>query len=577
MPEAIRDLLQLAELLAPGISDQTLREVERTVLEVAYASTLSLAYYLDDPDTSDVNWSKPATAIEYMAGWDWIENCHDFVRLPESESWIEYPSRHEHALALLTSHGVGKPGGFIAWTRKEGTYSSLLPRHVIDELERLSETEIQRSLNALYAPFILGGDDGLRFDGGTIRLQIYALFVDQDAHEACYPIHAKLIPDDKADIALSSARKAIIWSILVPLKKAIQARGGFADPASTDLLADFHLRVAPFDASRIPEIIRSVVAAVQGKGQILEFGCVVGDAKPATIALATTAMRTTPLSSDDHGTSQTDGRDHLIDDLLLSLASQPEQLLPVIDLPEAYREPDLLTVSDDDGLIEFGTRNHCWVGPVGKSELRVESGWNFSSVTGPNCKSMDEFLAEAFMFTDDERLRQHIRLTAQGRIRAARLKVNRPANEPEPKPAAMGTREVQRRLLEMCDAGEPYTNVRDLKKLIGCGSTSTVSNAINGSKTLREWRDRHTNRKRRPRASSLTEIVMNNVEQTREPDPAEEAEANDVDTVFARLIQEAKPEERAKLNDMTAEQRRQLVALLHSDPDKYDTILGRNP
>lgn len=284
MPEAIRDLLQLAERLATAIPDQTLREVERTVLELTYAGNLSLAYYLDDPDTPDVSWGNPATAIEYRAGWNWNENCFDFDRPPELGSWIKYPSRHEYALALLTSHGVPIPGGFIAWTRKEGTYSSLLPRHVIDELERLSETERRQSLDALYTPFIFGGDDGLLYDGGTIRLKAFALFVDQDAHEAYYTIHAELIPDGKADLAVPSARKAIIRSILLPLRTAIRSRGGFADPESTSLLADFHLRVAPFDASKIPEIIRSFAAAVQGKGHILEFACVVGDTKRATIA-----------------------------------------------------------------------------------------------------------------------------------------------------------------------------------------------------------------------------------------------------------------------------------------------------
>lgn len=270
---------------------------------------------------------------------------------------------------------------------------------------------------------------------------------------------------------------------------------------------------------------------------------------------------------------------HVGDDLFRFLANQPDEMSAVIELPERFRDTSALTVSDDDGLIEFGERKHCWVGPVGKSELRVEKGWGFGSITGPNRKPMDEFLAETLTSTDDERIRQHVRLTAKGRVRAARLSVNGPASEAEPKPAAMGTREVQRRLLEMCDAGEPYTTVRDLKKLTGCGSTSTVSIAINGSKTLREWRDRRSNRKRRPRASSLTKAVLDNAEQTQELDPRDLVEtADDDDAIFNRLVQEAAtPEERARLHSMSAARRRELADLIRCDPDQSSRMLDRRP
>ena len=111
----------------------------------------------------------------------------------------------------------------------------------------------------------------------------------------------------------------------------------------------------------------------------------------------------------------------------------------------------------------------------------------------------------------------------------------------------------------------------------GCRSTSTVSKAIKRSTTLNAWQARYTKAKASPRASSLTNVHLDKIGQTREPNPAEEAEANDVDTLFARLIQEAKPDERAKLNLMTSEKRRQLVALVQNDPDRYDRVLGRKP
>lgn len=136
--------------------------------------------------------------------------------------------------------------------------------------------------------------------------------------------------------------------------------------------------------------------------------------------------------------------------------------------------------------------------------------------------------------------------------------------------------DVQRRLLELYKRGDPYTSLDELAERMGCGRT-TIYKAIKDSAKLTGWQARHTKAKGSPRASSLTEVVLDNAEQTREPNPAEEAEANDVDTVFARLIQEAQPEERAQLNDMTGEQRRQLVALVQNDPDRYDRVLGRKP
>ena len=282
-----------------------------------------------------------------------------------------------------------------------------------------------------------------------------------------------------------------------------------------------------------------------------------------------------PLVMCDEGEAYT----NLRDDLLRYLADRPDQMAVVIELPDRFQDPDMLTVSDDDGLIEFGKRKHCRVGPVGKSQLRVEKGWDFGRITGPNRIPMAEILAEALTSTDDERIRLHIRLTSKGRIHVARLKAGPPASEIAQKPPTAETnwRDVQRLLLEMCDNGEAYTNLRDLMERTGCRSTSTVSKAIKRSTTLNAWQARYTKGKASPRASSLTEVHLDNTAQTREPDPAEEAETNDVEIVFARLIQEAQPEERAKLNDMPAEQRRQLVALVQNDPDRYDRVLGRKP
>lgn len=137
-------------------------------------------------------------------------------------------------------------------------------------------------------------------------------------------------------------------------------------------------------------------------------------------------------------------------------------------------------------------------------------------------------------------------------------------------------RDVQRRLLEIRDRGEPYTSIAKLATELGCAN-ATVKKAIDDSRELKGWQARHLESKRSPRATSMNDVVADNAEQSREADPTTNPELDDVDTVFARLIEEAKPEERAQLNSLDADKRRELVALLQNDPDKYGRILDRNP
>lgn len=279
---------------------------------------------------------------------------------------------------------------------------------------------------------------------------------------------------------------------------------------------------------------------------------------------------------------------HAGDDLLRYLDDRPEQKVTVIELPKRLQDPDMLTVSDADGLIEFGTRRHCWVGPVGKSELRVEKGWNFSSITGPNRKPMDEILAEALTTTDDERIRLHLRLTAKGRIRVARLKTDRMATVIEPKTKISDTnwRDIRRRLERLRDQGEKYTTQARLAATLIC-SPSTINKAISQSTKLRAWKAEAIARRghKAPSASSLTEVHLDNTPQWCEQNPAEAVTLDDPEEVLAHLIQDAEPKVRAKLNaitpkdvqDMTGDQVRKLVDMIRNDPDNYNRVLGRRP
>lgn len=124
------------------------------------------------------------------------------------------------------------------------------------------------------------------------------------------------------------------------------------------------------------------------------------------------------------------------DELVRLLAGYPaEHGAPVAELPEHLRNPDLLTVAEDDGLIELCRRQHCYVGPgaAGASryngpgparELRIEHGWKALRWIPESRGPMDRFLATET--ERDERIRAHVRLTAAGRARAARLDLQAP-------------------------------------------------------------------------------------------------------------------------------------------------------
>ncbi len=251
---------------------------------------------------------------------------------------------------------------------------------------------------------------------------------------------------------------------------------------------------------------------------------------------------------------------HPGDDLLRYLADRPDEMAAVIELPDRFRDPNVLTVSDADGLIEFGERKHCWVGPVGKSELRVEKGWDFGSITGPNRKPMDEILAEALTSTDDKRIRLHVRLTAEGRIRVARMKTYPQARVEDPKAKIVRTdwRDVKRQLLELYDQGDPYITIADLANRIGCGTT-TIHKAIKDSSKLKGWQARHTKGKKSQGASSLNEVVLNDTHQTGEADPSDVLTDDDIDNAMRRLIAEAGPEEKARLNELSEDEQRNLA------------------
>ncbi len=138
-------------------------------------------------------------------------------------------------------------------------------------------------------------------------------------------------------------------------------------------------------------------------------------------------------------------------------------------------------------------------------------------------------------------------------------------------------RDVQRRLMELYERRDPYTSIGDLAKRLGCAK-ATIQKAMNpdqsalsgltedekaiaiqNAEQLRKWQAQRSKGKATLRATSLTEVVSDNTPQTVEANPSDVVTDDDVEKAMRHLIEEAKPEERAKLNDLDAEGRRAMA------------------
>ncbi|MGA2497275.1 MAG: hypothetical protein ABSH20_06015, partial [Tepidisphaeraceae bacterium] len=136
------------------------------------------------------------------------------------------------------------------------------------------------------------------------------------------------------------------------------------------------------------------------------------------------------------------------------------------------------------------------------------------------------------------------------------------------------TRQEAQQLAEAHCARNPFPGVNALAKIVRdttgrtC-SSSTMSEAIDQSAKLRALLVEHKAQRKIGAEVAMTEAVTATAEQTREPDPMDAASAP-TDVIFHRLVEQAKPSERAKLHAMTREQRRELVAKIEHDPECHD-------
>jgi len=122
------------------------------------------------------------------------------------------------------------------------------------------------------------------------------------------------------------------------------------------------------------------------------------------------------------------------------------------------------------------------------------------------------------------------------------------------------TIKVQRRLERMERSGTKYTGMETLAAQLNC-SKATIHKAIHASPRLEKWAQLDVPVGRTPRAESLTEVALDSVASPASGDPADLLPGEDVDLIMAKLIEQAMPEERVRLQSLSCDKRRRIAAL----------------
>lgn len=172
-------------------------------------------------------------------------------------------------------------------------------------------------------------------------------------------------------------------------------------------------------------------------------------------------------------------------------------------------------------------------------------------------RTTDEEAITAVLVRLNEVHRELRRLAAEEAVLESKAEANRWG-----KRSKTDWRAVQHRLLEMYSRDEPYTSIGNLAERLGC-SKATIQKAIKNSTKLKGWQARYKKMNVSPHASSLNEFVADNTAQTVECDPSDMLTDEDYDYALRRLIEEAGPEEKARLNGLSDEEQRDLVQVFY--------------
>lgn len=123
---------------------------------------------------------------------------------------------------------------------------------------------------------------------------------------------------------------------------------------------------------------------------------------------------------------------------------------------------------------------------------------------------------------------------------------------------------VRGKLLELVDKGESYTTERKLAQQLGMNSHTLVHKAISKTLRLQDWK-RATKRSPKSKQTAMTDLVLEGVAQTKEPDPSERLTDDDAERAMRKLLKQTPPAKRqdveTALQGMDESRRRKALAL----------------
>ena len=152
------------------------------------------------------------------------------------------------------------------------------------------------------------------------------------------------------------------------------------------------------------------------------------------------------------------------------------------------------------------------------------------------------------------------------------LKENSSSTPAAPSDAKPVTWQQAKRFAEAHLARNPWPGLNVMATLVGC-SPSTMSKARDSSEDLRKAEDDYNQSRKPPKPSQLADSRSDRL--TKDGDVSEVVA---VDELFNRVIAvETDPKRRATLENMTPQQRRELVSVVESDPDGESWFDTANP
>lgn len=149
-----------------------------------------------------------------------------------------------------------------------------------------------------------------------------------------------------------------------------------------------------------------------------------------------------------------------------------------------------------------------------------------------------------------------------------------PEGANEKTPSGMTWQGAQEQLERFRQNGEQYTSQRKMSERIGCNPAVVVKAIERGPLALQEWASKKSGAASRKVVATIEGQILNGTPQNREADPADILDDDDVDRAMRLLMEQAEPNERARINAMTPADRRVLAELAYNDPDADERIMS---